>query len=648
MQRIFRRTRTNVFPGLTHKRLRLLEKMPLRAGLVVITLGMGLFASGAWEPLERIAYTGLFLTRDRLNPLQWDDRLVVIAIDEASLATYGAYPWSRDRYAELLDRLMAVQPAAVGFDILMPEATLEDAQLAESIQFSSNVVLAVGDDGQGNAIQVTPTLTDPTQGFLRIGHVKHIPDGDGISRQGFLYEHHDSAVAPSLAIALLETYQQNLAGLIRTDAVELPGINPAFLAEPARFDQTQPVWINWPGLTRPIPSAGWRSPGGLTTLPFAAVMGDDNRVDLAPLQNKIVLVGYTAVGIVGNTEDSLRTPLEGRIPTSGVYLHAAILDNLLNDRFLTRLPLGWSLGLIGLSSMISILLLKPLGLQGRLIFILGLLPVWFAVAYGSFLGGMWIPVAAPIGSSLLGVIALQFAEQRERQELMELFTINLSPQMADFIWQHKGELLVEGRIHAQELTATLLFTDIRGFTTITETLPSTVLLPWLNRYFEVMTDCIMAHGGVVDKYIGDAIMAAFGAPVSSSGQDAVRQDALAAAMASIAMVERLQELNREFLAQGLPTIRFGVGLHTGSLMAGTVGSRYRANYSLFGDTVNVAARLQDMTKQLTQEAPYPVLMSEATYQQVRDRCIAVEKGQLQLRGRTTGTTVYALSRIVPE
>ncbi|MBE7386200.1 MAG: adenylate/guanylate cyclase domain-containing protein [Leptolyngbya sp. SIO1E4] len=643
-QPIFQWLRSRPWATLASGRSRWLET-PLGMGLTTAALGMGLLGLGAWEPLEKVAHTGLFLTRNRLGATRWDDRLVIIAIDEASLATYGPYPWTRDRYAALLDKLMAAQPAAVGFDILMPEATPEDAQLAESLQFSSNVVLAAGGDGQGNAIQVTPTLTQPAQGSIRIGHVKHIPDEDGISRQAFLYERHGAAIAPSFAIALLETYQQSLTNLITTETVELPDINPRFLADPAQFDQTRPLWINWPGVTRSSNAHTLQSLDGLTTVSFAEVMADTGDGALAELQNKIVLVGYTAVGIVGQTEDALRTPFERRIPTAGVYLHAAILDNLLNDRFLTHLPLAWSLGLILLSGVGSSLVLQPLGLRGRLVLMLGLIPVWCAVAYGSFLAGVRLPVVAPIGTSLLGVAAFQFMEQRERQTLMDLFAINLSPEMANFIWQHKGELLAEGHIHAQELTATLLFTDIREFTTISETLPSEVLLPWLNRYFEEMTDCIMAHGGVVDKYIGDAIMAAFGAPVSHSGENAVQQDALAAVKASLAMVERLQTLNREFASQGLPTVRFGVGLHTGAVVAGTVGSRYRANYSLFGDTVNVAARLQDMTKQLTQQDPYPILMSEATYEQTRDRYTAVEKGQIQLRGRTTKTTVYTLASV---
>lgn len=613
-------------------------------GLIAALVGLGLFGVGAWEPIERMMYAALFRTRNILQPAQWDDRIVVVAIDEASLATYGDFPWSRDRYATLLDQLMAVQPAAIGFDILMSEATPEDAQLADSLRFSANVVLAVGGDGRGNSIQVTPTLIEPTQGTVRLGHVKHVPDSDGISRQAFLYERSGEAFAPSLAIALLETYQQNLSSLITAETVDAPTVNPAFLTAPEQFNQFHPSWINWPGLTRHPTAAESYSPNGLPTISVQQVMAATaNEELLSELQNKIILVGYTAVGVVGTTEDSLRTPFEPSIPTAGVYLHAALLDNLLNDRFLTRLPWGWSCGLIVLIACGSSLLVKPLALRGRLAYALGLMPLWFIAAYGSFAAGLWMPIAAPIGTGLLAVTAVQFTEQRERQALMDLFAINLSPEMADFLWQHKSELLSDGQIQAQELTATLLFADVRGFTTISEKLPSDRLLQWLNRYFEVMTDCIMTHGGVVDKYIGDAIMAAFGAPVPRSDPDAVRQDAQAAIAASLDMVTRLQTLNQEFAAAGLPTVKFGVGIHTGPLVGGTVGSRHRANYSLFGDTVNVAARLQDMTKQRLPEALYPILLSEATCEQVRDRYSVVPQGAIRLRGKSEATTIYTLA-----
>ncbi|MEM6592729.1 MAG: adenylate/guanylate cyclase domain-containing protein, partial [Cyanobacteria bacterium P01_C01_bin.73] len=220
--------------------------------------------------------------------------------------------------------------------------------------------------------------------------------------------------------------------------------------------------------------------------------------------------------------------------------------------------------------------------------------------------------------------------------------LNISPEMANLMWQQKTDILDKGQIQPQELTATVLFTDIRGFTTITEGLPSQALLPWLNRYFEVMTDCIMAHGGIVDKYIGDAIMAVFGAPVPHTSNEEIQQDAIAAVKAGLGMYKALQTLNKEFAAAGLPTIRFGVGIHTGTVIGGTVGSRRRINYSLFGDAVNVAARLQDMTKAVTVNAPYPILLSEATYHHVSELYQGQAMGELMLRGRASSMPVYSI------
>jgi len=616
-------------------------KQPAVSSVAATLIGLGLFGLGGWEPLERSVYNGFFGLRQTLQPSQWDDRIVVIAIDEASLATYGPFPWPRDRYADLLDKLMTVQPAAVGFDILMPEATPADARLADSLRFSGNAVLAAGGDGLGNAIQVTPTLIEPAQGAVRVGHVKHVPDSDGISRQAFLYERYGAEFAPSLAIALLETYQQSLTALITAETVETGTLNPDFLAEPDQFDQDHPSWINWPGPTRQIPQSPGAIPG-LTTLSFQDVMAAEADAPLLiELQNKILLVGYTAVGVVGIAEDSLRTPFEPRVPTAGVYFHAALLDNLLGNRFLYRLGWPGSVGMIVLAALTSSWALRPLRLRGRLAYAVGMPLLWFGGAYGAFLAGVWVPVAAPVATGWLVLMAIQLTEQRERQALMDLLAINVSAEMAEFIWQRKDQLLSQGQIPGQELTATLLFADIRNFTTLSETLPSATLLQWLNRYFEVMTDCVMDHGGVVDKYIGDAIMAAFGAPLPRPGPEGTRQDALAAVAAAIAMTTRLEALNQEFAATGWPQVRFGIGIHTGTLVGGTVGSRHRANYSLFGDTVNVAARLQDMTKQL--ELPLPILFSATTCEQVRDRYAVVEKGQIQLRGKATTTTAYTLT-----
>lgn len=599
----------------------------LWSGLMTATVGLGLLYTQAWEPLERLTYNALFQTRERLHPLAWDERIVVIAIDETSLDHYGQFPWSRSRYQELLDVLLAAQPAAVGFDLIFAESTEADANFAESITLSGNVVLAIGDDGTGKALELPASLSETASGAFLLGHVKHNVDSDGMSRQVWLYE----GDFPAFGVSLLEMYNISLSQTLGSAIADSVKIAPVSLPSAQNHGPQQLTWLNWPGPIQPASD----TPNRLVVFSFSDVL--EGRATPDQLQNKIVIVGITAAAV-----DPLRTPFHTIIPTAGVYLHAAVVDNLLQDRFLQR----WSMATTGmvllLLAMATSFMLKPLDLKGRIILLGGLVLTWCAVAYGSFTRQIWVPIAAPVGICVLSGLSLQFIEQRERKFLMNLLSLSTSPEMADLMWRHKGELLSKGQIQPQELTATVLFTDIRGFTGITEILPSQTLLPWLNRYFEVMTDCIMAHGGVVDKYIGDAIMAVFGAPLPHTEIEEIQQDALAAISASLVMHQVLEPLNQEFVAEGLPTIRFGIGIHTGKVIAGTVGSRRHISYSLFGDTVNVAARLQDMTKLLTANDPYPILISEATYDLIAQSYQGKAMGELKLRGRKTPMPVYCL------
>ena len=158
-----------------------------------------------------------------------------------------------------------------------------------------------------------------------------------------------------------------------------------------------------------------------------------------------------------------------------------------------------------------------------------------------------------------------------------------------------------------------------------------------------MTDCIMQHGGMVDKYIGDAIMAVFGAPLPRNRPEEVQADAIAALHAALEMHERLRSLNRQLTAQNLPLIEFGIGIHTGPLIGGTVGNRHRLNYSLFGDTVNIAARLEGMTKDLPEDAPFKLVLSADTARHTRAYFPTRLFQSGQLRGRMGHTDTYTIA-----
>ena len=699
------------------------RRFGLWSGLAVATLSVGLFAVGGWQVLELQSYNLLHRTRDLVaGAPNWDDRIAVIAIDDKSTKQLGRFPWPRETYTELLEQLQTTQPAAIAFDILFPDVTDDDADLAAAIVNSANVVLAVVNKSDP-PVEIVPTIAEPAEGFFLAGDITHESDIDGVSRQVQLYR----GAYPSLGLAALQVYAETMGSTTQADSrtTGSPSISPSLLDTINKYDKyghrrsphlsngvnslaveapqttsTAPapnsdsgtkahfpsvsrlgsssthqdqsssapfgsassgrflrpktdlgkrlsglltgeekLWINWPGKvndTRLEGKPNASTAGHLQTYSYVDVL--QGKVNNSRFQNKIVFIGATASGI-----DPLRTPFEPRLQTGGVYIHAATVDNLLNASFL-KSPLKWQkMLLLATLAIASALLLQRQGVYRRLAILVGFPLVWSGIAYGGFLLGWLLPVAAPLGTVALSGLAIQLREQQEKQQLMDIFSMNVSPGTADLIWQHKDAILHRGKLAAQTLTATVLFMDIRGFSSIAETLPSQQLLPWLNQYFETMTDCIMKHGGMVDKYIGDAIMAVFGAPLPRSTPEEVQADAIAALAAALEMHERLETLNFHLQRQNLPTIDFGIGIHTGSLIGGTVGSRHRLNYSVFGDTVNIAARIESMTKGLPPSTPFKILISADTCQHTQERFPVELFCSGNLRGRQGITDVYALA-----
>ncbi len=575
-------------------------------------LSVGLLQIGAWQPLERLSYNLLFQIRQNLLPFSWDQRVAVIAIDEASLKQYGHFPWSRQRYTQLLTALSASPPAVIGFDILFAEPTPQDAALAQAMATNGTVVLAIGADAQGQSIDLVRSFAS----VARQGHVHHRPDTDGVTRQNWLKLGGTPALSLTMAQTYNDTFRNRFPPNLRIEGESVPNLSllPA-----------QPLWVNWPDRTSAMP-----------TYSFADVVS--GKIAPETFRNKLVLVGTTAAGL-----DPLQTPLNQLPPTSGVYLHAALLDNLLNQRWLYRLPASIELFLLLVLAPVTSLLLWQRQWAGRMALLGILIGSWFGGAVVLFsLASLWVPIAAPIGTILLASMGIQLREQHERQLLMTLFAKHVSSETATLLWQHRMEIFQDGELNAQEMVATVLFVDVRGFTTTSEKLAPRELLTWLNLYLDAMTDCIMDHGGIVDKYIGDAIMAVFGVPFSHTDRREIQQDATNAIAASLAMHQRLQLLNQRLLAEGKPMIQFGIGIHTGIVVAGSIGGSKRLNYSVLGDTVNVAARLESMNKVITTDNPFNMLITGETLSYLNDRYWVKPIETLQLRGREQPTMIFSV------
>ncbi len=245
-------------------------------------------------------------------------------------------------------------------------------------------------------------------------------------------------------------------------------------------------------------------------------------------------------------------------------------------------------------------------------------------------GGEYVLVPEPAGRDELGVLALDFNAMVkgliERDRLRETFGRYVTRQVADHVLANKAEL------GGELVPVTVLFSDIRSFTTISEHMPPRELLDFLNVYLSGMVESVMAHDGVVDKFIGDAIMAVFGAPVPHPG------DALNAIKAALEMRARLAEMNEGFRARGAPEIRAGIGLHAGEVIAGNMGHIKRMEYTVIGDAVNLASRLEGLTKEFGAD----VLLSEDLYLQVENQVDAEPLRRIHVKGRQQEVMVYRL------
>ena len=360
----------------------------LLPGFIAAIISLGVWQLGGWKPLEQLSYKTLFQIRDLgiFPKPNWDKRLAVIAIDEASLRKLGRFPFSRDRYTKLLQALSPSNPAVVGLDIIFAEPSPNDTQLADAIRASGNVILAEPFDDKGKLIPIVSTLDEAAADR---GHILHKADTDGISRQATLRVKGIS----SLGVAMLQLYNTDNQGQLKS------------LMPPNQEGiEFQRVWLNWPGKTQSLP-----------TYSFVDVL--ESKVSKDAFTGQLVLVGITATGF-----DPLVTPLNQTAPTSGVYLHAAVIDNLLNNRLLQPLANWKTAVLLLLIGPIASGILSKLGAGGRIAIALLLPLTWYGVAVALFcFNSWWLPVAAPIGTILLAGIGLQVREQQEKQQLMSLF-----------------------------------------------------------------------------------------------------------------------------------------------------------------------------------------------------------------------------------
>jgi len=465
-----------------------------------------------------------------------------------------------------------------------------------------------------------PALVDA---HLRLGMLNVSPDPDGVIRRLPLFARLErpAGLLPSL---VLQTAAAAVGGTVHA---EWSHVESRLLG--ARIDRDGAPPLRIPLLEdEPYTLVDYHGKGEGAFEQISFVDAVEGRLPPASLEGKVALVGVTYVGGF----DQRVTPFSEYEP--GVFVHASLLSNVLEQSFLRRpvsLRLWESLAMLLVALGLGLLLPR---VAFRYKVLLGLAPAvaWLLVDQWLLTRGLQLASVLPVLSMTGCAVALLFlgylTSDREKGQLRHAFEHYLNPSVMEQMLRHPEQLKLGGE--KRELT--VLFSDIRGFTTLSERMTPEALVKFINSYLTPMTDIVFEEGGTLDKYIGDAVMAFWGAPVAQEDH------ALRACRSAIRMQEALEALKLQWRAQQLPDVDIGIGVNTGPMIVGNMGSDVRFDYTVMGDAVNLGSRLEGTNK----EYGTRILLSEATWSQVKDQVIARRLGAVRVKGKRRPVRIYEL------
>jgi adenylate cyclase len=647
-------------------------------GVIAVSVGVALVVAAVRllqpTPLELLDAKVHDFRLTVRGPLRTGGEVVIVGIDEASLEAIGRWPWPRTRLATLVDRLTAANAAVIGFDVFFdkPDPSVDlraltaaveadpgrsatdllvalraqlgnDGRLAEALRASGRVVLAhFFEFGAGEAAippeeaarvpevsvrtsggaSVESFGPEPTRAHLAIpllavaaagaGYVNFFPDPDGMYRRAPLVIRVGEHLASAFSIEMLRRYLGGVPAMVTLRPGEV-ALRVGTVLPPV--DAAGELWVNYLGPPK-------------TTFAFlsaADVLA--GRFDPATVAGRIVIVGFTATGLA----DEIPSPFAARGP--GVELHATLIDNMLRGQSL-RQP-AWVVpaeagATVVIGLLLGVFLLPVRGVGGTLVAAaVAIAYLWgtqrLFVTQGLVLGAVY-----PLGGIFLcylgAVVFEAVTEGREKRRIRHAFRHYLNPEVTELVASDPAHL----RLGGERREITIFFSDIRGFTSISEHLAPEALAELLNEYLGAMTDIIFRHAGLLDKYIGDAVMAFWGAPV------AVSDHAARCCRAALDMRAALATLRARWKDRGVPQFEIGIGIHTGDAVVGNFGSAQRFNYTAMGDSVNLASRLEGLNKTYGTH----ILVSESTHRAIGEEFVCREVDWVRVKGRQQPVAVY--------
>ncbi|MGQ0674708.1 MAG: CHASE2 domain-containing protein [Rhodospirillales bacterium] len=620
-----------------------------------LTVGVALAVASAarlgWlQSLELAAY-------DRLGAAIFADlgpekRVTLIAIDEPAIKALG-WPLSDETAAELLERVLAAGPRAVGLDLYRDQPRPPGTErLAALLALDRRLVGAMFvADSSGNRVPPPPALA----GTGRAAAADMPLDADALVRRGLLYRDDGNDTVPSLALTLASTY------------LAADGIAPR--ASPANPDHMvlgraayRPLETDDGGYAG-VDAGGYqylldygRRQTRIPAVAISEVLA--GTADPALFRDCAVLAGVVAP----SAKDFFRASAGaeawiGRELIYGPELQAAALAQLLRQakgvtvptRVLPpRVEAAWVVGWCALGGLAGVFVAGPLVIALALIG--GLLALSGAAA-AALWADWWLPPAAPalgwIGA--LGAVSgrrlmLQF---RQKAQLQRMFARFVDPGVADLLWKQRDVYLSGGRPRPLRFQATVLMSDLAGFSAASEKLDPAQVMEWVGVYMDRMTDLVLDRGGMVEKFAGDGILAVFGSPADGEDMAAAAVNARHAVECALAMNPAIAALNEAHARNGLPLQKTRVGIHSGPMVAGTVGSARRSQYTVLGDTPNVAARLESFDKEKAdfggRDGWCRTLLSGSTAELIGPAYVLEKWADTPVRGRAGMLAIFRLA-----
>lgn len=628
------------------------EWQPLLVIGVLLTGSLlALRQAGVLQPLELAAYDQLLRLRPAPPP---DSRILVVEITQQDNEAMPNSVVNDAEFAQLLRTLQQHQPVVIGVDVLL-EPSFPPGTAELHTQMRRPNVIAITSLGNNAMEQTSPPKYLPTHQIA----FSDIPiDGDGLVRRSTLLPVDPRFPYPSLSRQLVAAYL----------AANCPGYRPRkveIVCRDITFHQSPEgeFYLGSVNLPKLQPDAGGYqgldNRGHQFLIDYRAAQAPTLQVTLSQLRrgvvnpewihNKIVLIGNSSPV----NKDLFYTPYSaiatGHRQMPGVVLHAQMVSQLLSVG-LDGQPWFWfwpewaELLWIMVWAIAGVLVAwtfhKP---RQVLLGGIGLLVLLVGSSFLLFLGHGWVPVVAPaLACMLTGIVTViykQYQAQQQHQVVMRLLGQQTSPEIANTLWEGRHYLITSGRLPWQNVTATLLFSDLKGFSTLSEQQPPEVVMGWLNQYLAVMSDEVQAHHGIVNKFLGDGIMAAFGVPIARTDATAIATDAQNAVACALAMRHRLMELNQLWQRQGSTALQMRIGIFTGSVMVGSLGGKTRLEYGVIGDSVNTASRLESCEKD-RQPEDCRILIAQETLDYVQSVFIVEPWGQLTLKGKYQPVIVY--------